>query len=64
MKPTPALIYKLKNKYRFHVIIKSLKTERNVRIEPLLKNIQRFTEEINLHSSERVIIDVDPVNFV
>jgi len=66
MKPTPALIYKLKNRYRFHIIVKSLKqgNEQIVRTESLLKSIKSDIENINLRTTERIHIDVDPINFV
>jgi primosomal protein N' (replication factor Y) len=70
MKPAPALIYKLKNQYRYHIIIKSLKpeisgTEQNViATETLLKNLERYISDSKLKHSERISIEVDPLDFM
>jgi primosomal protein N' (replication factor Y) len=65
LKPSPALIYKIKNKYRHHIIIKSLKsgTEQS-KLKSLLRNLQKHIENVTLHTSERIIFDVDPVSFI
>ncbi|MCX7877591.1 MAG: primosomal protein N' [Ignavibacteria bacterium] len=68
MKPSPALIYKLKNKYRIHIIIKNPKISSD---KPSVQKILRKAlGELNLKSSvmklkstEQINIDVDPVNF-
>lgn len=66
MRPAPAIIYKLKNRYRFHIIIKSLKqgNEQIARTETLIKSIKSDIEDINLHFTEKIHIDVDPINFM
>jgi primosomal protein N' (replication factor Y) len=64
LKPSPALIYKIKNKYRHHIIIKSLKSgTESFTLRSLLKNLQKHIENIFLHASERIIFDIDPVSF-
>jgi primosomal protein N' (replication factor Y) len=65
LKPSPALIYKIKNKYRHHIIIKSLKSgTEQFKIRSLLRNLQKHIENTTLHSSERIIFDIDPVSFI
>lgn len=70
MKPAPALIYKLKNQYRYHIIIKSLKpevsgTEQNViALETLLKNLERYIGDSKLKHTERISIEIDPLDFM
>lgn len=64
LKPSPALIYKIKNKYRHHIIIKSLKSgTESFTLRSLLKNLQKHIKNITLHASERIIFDIDPVSF-
>jgi primosomal protein N' (replication factor Y) len=65
MKPTPALIYKIKNNYRYHVIIKTLKSSQEALhiTEDLLNDLDKYAEGLKIKSDEQVIIDVDPVSF-
>ncbi len=65
MRPAPALIYKIKNNYRYHIIVKSLKSIKASvsQTESLLKTLEVYLEHNKLKSSERVDIDVDPMNF-
>ncbi|MCI0449170.1 MAG: primosomal protein N' [Chlorobi bacterium] len=69
MKPAPALIYKVKNKYRFHIIVKSLKSsgESAGVTETMLKELEKFLEpksgKLKFKSGEFVSIDVDPLSF-
>jgi primosomal protein N' (replication factor Y) len=65
LKPAPALIYKLKNTYRIHIIIKILKSSSNTlnTTEQLIKSLNNFCSNLKIKSSERVDIDVDPVSF-
>lgn len=69
MKPAPALIYKIKNKYRYHIIVKTLKSvnEASSVTELMLRDLERYLEpktgRLKLKSSEYVSIDVDPLSF-
>jgi primosomal protein N' (replication factor Y) len=69
MKPAPALIYKIKNKYRFHIIVKSLKSvNESVSVtEEMLKELENYLDpkkgKLKLKSGEFVSIDVDPMSF-
>jgi len=65
MKPSPALIYKIKNKYRYHVIIKTLKNSAEAlkATEDLLTNLDKYVEGLKIKSNEQVGIDVDPMSF-
>jgi primosomal protein N' (replication factor Y) len=65
MIPAPALIYKIKNNYRYHLIIKSIKShpESNILTEHLLKGLNIYLESHKVKSSEAVNIDVDPLSF-
>ncbi len=65
MIPAPALIYKIKNKYRYHLIIKSIKshTESNLLTEQLLKGLNNYLDTHKIKSSETINIDVDPLSF-
>ena len=69
MKPAPALIFKIKNKYRFHIIVKSLKSagESVAVTEAMLSDLEKFLEpktgRLKLKSGEFVSIDVDPLSF-
>ncbi|MBI4377556.1 MAG: primosomal protein N' [Nitrospinae bacterium] len=60
--PSKAIIYKIKNRYRWHIILKTKKTG------DLKKIISKIIEEINssslLKKSIKMDIDVDPINFV
>jgi primosomal protein N' (replication factor Y) len=65
MKPTPALIYKIKNNYRYHVIIKTLKKSADALhvTEELLRQLDKYVDGLKIKSGEHVTIDVDPVSF-
>lgn len=69
MRPAPALIYKIKNKYRYHIILKVLKSthEASTVAETMIKNLQNYLEKekesLKIKSSDRVSIDVDPLSF-
>ncbi len=70
MKPAPALIFKLKNNYRYHIIIKSIKQAgpqnepKGINTETLLKRLQRHISESGIKHSEKISIEVDPVSFM
>lgn len=64
LKPSPALIYKIKNKYRHHIIIKSLKSgTESFTLRSLLRTLQKHIKNIALHASERITFDIDPLFF-
>jgi primosomal protein N' (replication factor Y) len=65
MKPAQALIYKIRNRYRYHIILKSLKSHKDspAITDYLLRTLAKYLELNKLKSSERVDIDVDPVSF-
>ncbi len=65
MVPAPALIYKIKNKYRYHLIIKTIKRhpESNILTDHLLKGLENYLNSRKISSNERISIDVDPLNF-
>ena len=65
MKPAPALIYKIKNRFRYHIIIKSLKSQNEsiAQTENLLKALEYYLEHNKIKSTEQVSIDVDPLSF-
>jgi primosomal protein N' (replication factor Y) len=69
MRPAPALIYKIKNKYRYHIILKVLKStnEASTVAETMIKNLQGWLEKekegLKIKSGDRVSIDVDPLSF-
>jgi primosomal protein N' (replication factor Y) len=66
MKPAPALIFKLKNQYRWHIILKSLKTRSNPPLsgtDSLLNKLQHHITQIGLKKSKKFSIDVDPLDF-
>lgn len=69
MRPAPALIYKVKNKYRFHIILKVLKStqEASMVAESMIKNtmdwLEAEKEKLGITSNDRVSIDVDPLSF-
>ena len=53
MKPSPALIYKIKNKYRYHVIIKTLKNSHEAlhATEELLRQLDKYVNELKIKSN-------------
>ena len=69
MKPAPALIYKLKNKFRYHIIIKSIKKyslhdgEKGVSTENLLKRLENHILESGIKHSMNISIEIDPLSF-
>lgn len=65
LKPAPALIYKIKNIFRMHIILKVMKSsgENIHQSEALMKDLLEFTGNLKLKSTERVDIDVDPLSF-
>lgn len=69
MKPAPALIYKVKNMYRYHIILKVLKSTQEAATvaELLVKNLLEYLEKekdvLKVKSGDRVSIDVDPLSF-
>jgi primosomal protein N' (replication factor Y) len=69
MKPAPALIFKLKNIFRYHIIIKSLRQENatdNAQIkgvEQIIGELRRFLSHIELTSNQSVSIEADPLSF-
>ena len=69
MKPAPALIFKLKNQYRWHIIIKALKSEHTVsgpdtmNTEKLLNLLKSHLKNLKTKNTCRISIDVDPLEF-
>ena len=65
LKPAPALIYKIKNTFRMHIILKVMKTtgETLSFSEKLMFDLHEFIHTLKLKSTERVDIDVDPLSF-
>jgi primosomal protein N' (replication factor Y) len=65
LKPAPALIYKIKNIFRMHIILKVMKTtgETLAQSEALMRDLKDFTAALKMKSTERVDIDVDPLSF-
>jgi len=65
LKPAPALIYKIKNTFRMHIILKVMKTTGDTisQSEALVNGLHEFTATLKLKSTERVNIDVDPLSF-
>jgi len=65
LKPAPALIYKIKNIFRMHIILKVMKTTGDTlaQSEALMKDLKEFTVMLKMKSTERVDIDVDPLSF-
>ncbi len=60
LKPAPSLIFKLKNKFRYHVILKIGKEKGQ---ESFLQKVKTLLNEIKLKQDERIMIDVDPLSF-
>ncbi|MBZ0203094.1 MAG: primosomal protein N' [Ignavibacteria bacterium] len=65
LKPAPALIYKIKNTFRVHIILKILKSsgQTSSESENLIHALRDFTGRLKLKSTERVNVDVDPLSF-
>lgn len=65
LKPAPALIYKIKNTFRMHIILKVMKTTGDTisQSETLIKGLNEFTASLKLRTGERINIDVDPLSF-
>lgn len=69
MKPAPALIYRIKNKFRYHIIIKSIKKDsmqtkaKSANTETLLKRLEKYTLESGIKHTEKISIEIDPLNF-
>ena len=55
--PAPALIFKIRNNFRWRILIK---TNKNY---SLLNDLKKFLLRIKLSSSVEVKIDVDPLSF-
>ena len=55
--PAPAVLYKLRSRYRFRILVRS---ESKVKLQPIVKT---WLESVKLDSSVRVQVDVDPYNF-
>jgi primosomal protein N' (replication factor Y) (superfamily II helicase) len=65
LKPAPALIYKIKNSYRMHIILKIMKSTKDTisLSESMIKELNSLVEELKLKSNERINVDVDPLSF-
>jgi primosomal protein N' len=65
LKPAPALIYKIKNTFRMHIILKILKASGQTAAESenMIHALKDFALGLKLKSTERVDIDVDPLSF-
>jgi primosomal protein N' (replication factor Y) len=73
LKPAPSIIYKLKNKYRYNVIIKTRKftpglpDKEDMKLysehQALLFKLKNHLNQQKLKTDQRVLIDVDPVDF-
>ncbi|MFI5211415.1 MAG: hypothetical protein ACHQIH_00910, partial [Ignavibacteria bacterium] len=59
------LIYKIKNTYRIHIILKIMKSTKDTLAmsENMIKELYGFVNEMKIKSSERVSVDVDPLSF-
>lgn len=55
--PAPAPIYMLRNKYRYRLL---LKTAKNIQIQEV---IREWLKKVNIPSSVRVEVDIDPYSF-
>jgi primosomal protein N' (replication factor Y) len=53
--PNPTAVFKINNRYRYKIIIK---TPRNIDIQQLVSN---SLDNLNIPSSARIKIDVDPI---
>ena len=69
MKPAPALIYKLKNRFRHHIIIKSIKQDsslanlKRANTEALLKQLENHILVSGIKHTENISIEIDPLSF-
>ncbi|MBE2216926.1 MAG: primosomal protein N' [Ignavibacteria bacterium] len=65
LKPAQALIYKIKNTFRMHIILKIHKTSSEIiaASEDLMFELKGFSESLKMRSTERINIDVDPLSF-
>jgi primosomal protein N' (replication factor Y) len=63
MNPSPALIYKLKGKYRYHIILKVLREKGHQCIQSLISHLEAVKNELGLKSNEQIGVDVDAMNF-
>ncbi len=65
LRPAQALIYKIKNTYRMHIILKIHKTSSEIiaASEDLMFELKGFSESLKMRSTERINIDVDPLSF-
>jgi len=61
LKPVPALLYKLKNRYRYHMLIK-IPRNSAFKLSDIADAVKNFTERKN-QTDVRVSIDIDPVYF-
>ncbi len=69
MKPAPAIIYKLKNQYRYHIIIKTLKysseksesTPLNTNL--IIKSLKNFISGMKINFQNTISIEADPLSF-
>ncbi|MFQ3307661.1 MAG: primosomal protein N' (replication factor Y) [Candidatus Midichloriaceae bacterium] len=57
MGPSPSPMYKVRNRYRYRIILRS---EKNINIQ---KYIANWLNEIDIPSSIKLKIDIDPYNF-
>ena len=69
MKPAPAIIYKLKNMYRYHLIIKSLKygIKKENDITPstdkIIQQLKSYIASDNKSHLQNLTIEADPLSF-
>ncbi|HMT12694.1 MAG TPA: hypothetical protein PKA39_13845 [Ignavibacteria bacterium] len=65
LKPAQALIYKIKNTFRMHIILKIHKTSSEIiaASEDMMFELKGFSESLKMRSTERINIDVDPLSF-
>lgn len=64
LKPAPALIFKLKNIYRYHIILKTEKSLSPVLTKFFIKETRKYAEKLHLKKNERIDFDVDPISFM
>jgi primosomal protein N' (replication factor Y) len=61
LKPAPAIITKIRGKYRYHIILKLIRGSSG--FEVILKNLQNWYRKNCPSGSPSMSIDVDPVSF-